>query len=93
MNQVAVWLLTTLVAYRIWRLVALDQLTEPLRVRIPTRLAYPVTCPWCSGTWITWATFAVTLLFVDMRLPILQAVAASTVVGWLGTIDADRDRE
>lgn len=89
MSELFVWVLVTLTAYRLWRLVALDVLTQPARDLIPTRMAYPVTCPWCSGTWVTAATFAVALLFVEMRLPVLQAAAASTVVGWVGTLDAD----
>lgn len=44
-------------------------------------------CPWCCGTIVTWAVFAVTAQFISIPLPLLQAIAASSLVGILGNHD------
>ena len=87
MSQLLVFVLGTLTAYRLWRLVGLDTITEPMRMRLPGRVTHMLECPWCAGSWIAFATFAVAAWLVDVRAPVLQALAAAAVVGWLGRLD------
>jgi hypothetical protein len=47
--------LTILAVWRIARLVAVDEVTRPLRERIAARgdtWAYFITCPWCVSVWL-----------------------------------------
>src|SRR5690606_17944281 len=80
--------LLALAAYRLWRLVALDYITESLRFRfLPegTVRSTFVTCPWCLGTWLVLALWLVTWLSIDtMRVPGLVLGSAATLVGLLG---------
>jgi hypothetical protein len=77
-------------SYRLWRLIAVDAITEPLRDRWLPHLSEwwdsLVTCPWCLGSWIafgvTWATDAV----VGLPVPFLVGLAAAVVVGVLGQL-------
>ena len=90
-----------LAAYRLWRLLALDELTRPLRARLfrtgpeGTRdprfgsALYWLRCPWCSGTWLSaLATLAADLL-VDggLEAPVLAGAAAAAMTGILGAHD------
>ena len=58
-----------LVAFRLWRLAALDRILDPLRSRLyaaarpdgtgpVAELAAWLGCPWCSGFWIAGAVAA-----------------------------------
>lgn len=55
--------LLALAAYRVWRLVAVDDLLEPWRGRVldrtPTKLDDFVNCPWCLGAWLSVAWWGV----------------------------------
>lgn len=42
-----------LAAYRITRLIAVDDLTAPLRDRVHGWLGELVTCPFCVGVWVS----------------------------------------
>lgn len=95
-------ILTTLLigvaAYRVWRIAARDQITEPLRHPIVARSDRPVwgwwwdliDCPWCLGFWVTGVLTVVVDVWV---LPLNTAegglvwFAASTVCGLLGRLD------
>ena len=94
-------LLFGLVAYRLWRLAALDTITEPLRARLLRRVepdgigpwatvAYWLACPWCAGFWIAGA---VVLLdgavagWSGWALPVWWGCAA--VVGLAATLAGD----
>jgi hypothetical protein len=76
-----------LASYRLWRLVAVDAITERPRdwllVRSPQWVDKMTMCPWCLGSWVafgvTWATDAA----VGVASPLLVALAAAVVVGWL----------
>jgi hypothetical protein len=74
-----------LVAYRVWRLLAVDELTATLRERLGPRTYDFVTCPWCFGFWATVAIglAAGTAGYLSGSLW-LVVPAASVVVGWLG---------
>lgn len=52
--------LLALATYRVWRLIAVDQITEPIRARFIFRdgrlwqwVADLVGCPWCLGWWLS----------------------------------------
>lgn len=91
-SQALQWALLTLAAYRVWRLVARDDITVPLRMRLPDRVADPVVCPWCAGTWIAVGTIAAARQWCDVEMPVVQAAASCVVVGLIGdridTVDA-----
>lgn len=96
------WLfvLGTLAAYRLWRLVALDDLPgwrdaieavdRWVSVHAGDRWADGISCPWCSGWWCCVAVFAIIdATGTPVPLPLLQMAAASTLVGLIGSrIDA-----
>ncbi len=84
-------------SYRLWRLAALDQITEPLRAPIVASerpvvrwLADGLLCPWCLGAWIV---AAMTLLwssvvgFESWVVAVAVGAAASAVTGMLGRVD------
>ena len=80
-----VWVaLIGVASYRLWRLLGEDTITEPLRDRLPEWALELVVCSWCLGSWVafgvTWLSDAV----VGLQAPILVAMAAAVVVGWLG---------
>jgi len=91
-TPLALWLILTLAAYRLWRLLALDSLTARPRDAILDRdgpvwgwLADGVYCPWCLGFWCCVAVFGGThALATPLALWPLQAAGASTLVGLIG---------
>lgn len=85
LDDLVLWLLVTLAAYRVWRAIGRDDVSERLRDVLSAPLRDPVECPWCLGFWVTLATFAVADVVVGLRLPVLQAVAGSAVVGLIGS--------
>lgn len=73
----------TLVAWRVWRIVAVDTITEPLRARFLFRdgrgwewFAELVTCPWCLGFWISGGVVAAYVFGVGLPWWLF-------LVGWL----------
>lgn len=85
------FILMALAAYRLFRLVALDTITEPARKRFKPdgKMGLFISCPWCAGAWISFGTVAVTAQCANVPLPILQALAVSCVVGFLGGFDGE----
>lgn len=89
------FLLLTLTAYRLQRIVTTDSWppSKWFRKRIAQRFggesswAEFFTCPFCFGFWATLAVFALATLCLDIPLPVLQALAASAVVGLIGVRD------
>ena len=85
------FLLITLAAYRLTRIITVDKVTERPRAWAEDRaadghpkLAYFVTCPWCVSMYVAAAVVAITDLIASVPLPGLQALAASTVCGLIG---------
>ena len=74
-----------LVSYRLFRLLAVDKITERLRERMSERVLDPWTCPWCLGFWVTVAVGLVAH-FVGWTTgtPWLVIPAAAVIVGLLG---------
>ncbi len=83
--------LMSLAAYRLWRLLAVDELppfmwlrekfTAAVERRFGAAWSLGVSCPWCSGAHISFLTVWVTTWFTSVPLPVLQAGAVSVVVG------------
>lgn len=90
MTLVAVATVTAL-AFRIWRLLAHDRLTQPLRDKWlggnPDGMVnYFMGCPWCLGTWLSVALtglWAATHPFTAWDFAGV-AGASSVLVGWAG---------
>lgn len=97
--MIAAWSIAAgLAAYRIYRLIARDSITEPFHGRInaasnSSRLAYWINellnCPWCLGFWISTALAVVGYLLghLDPVEAIIVALAASTVAGLASRVD------
>lgn len=88
--------LLTLASYRVWRLAALDSITEPIRARFIFRegrgwqfLADLIECPWCLGFWISGAASLAWLLAFDLSAWYLVLLwpAVSCLVGVLDWFD------
>lgn len=92
MNPLTAAVLLALSAHRLWRLTALDGITEAPRERLfpeGTRRRELVDCPWCLGSWLALAGWAVTWTAVaSLPVPGLVLGAAATLTGALGTADA-----
>lgn len=85
-----------LAVYRVWRIIAVDQITEPIRIRTIFRsgpvwswLEDLVTCPWCLGWWLSGAASVayVAALGLSWWWVVLLWPAVSCVVGFLGKLD------
>lgn len=89
------WALSTLAAYRLWRLLALDDLPGIAEGRAAldrwattdTRVRWvdAIRCPWCLGWWCCVLVFALVDLWTSLPLVVVQVAAASTVVGLIGS--------
>lgn len=88
--------LLTLASYRVWRLIALDSITEPIRARFIFRegrgwewLSMLVTCVWCAGFWLSGAVALGWLLAFGLPLGWLALLwpAVSALVGMLDWLD------
>lgn len=91
--------LLTLATYRVWRLLALDAITEPIRARFIFRegpvwqwLANMLECPWCAGFWLSGAASLAWLLSFDLSVWYLVLLwpAVSALVGILDWFDPSR---
>lgn len=96
--NLAIWMVIIgLSAFRIWRLLAIDTITEPLHGRI-NAMTTPAgqwlnqlwSCAWCLGFWISAAlTGAVwwTMAPYSIGEAIMITFAASTIVGFVARLD------
>lgn len=74
--------LVGLVAYRIWRFIALDKLGDRI---FGDRFAGEFfMCPWCLGFWITGAVTALAYFLGYVEDWAVTWIAASVIVGFLG---------
>lgn len=91
-----VFVLLCLAVYRVFRLIARDDITSPLRKplhlgdgRVRAWLRSGAECPWCLGSWLSVGATYVTHRYVYAMHPhwLLWAVAVACVVGFLGELD------
>lgn len=85
-----------LAAYRTWRIVGEDTITERLRKQFawkfnksggPTRSVAVldfISCPWCLGFWIALAWWGAWQLWPHATLVAAGAMAVAAVVGLIG---------
>ena len=83
-------LLLALAAYRTWKLLAEDTITEGLRKRIgPGKRTVFLECPWCAGFWIALAWWGLYQLWPSGTLIAAIPFVASAIVGILGHFTSD----
>lgn len=92
------FVLFALAAYRVTRLVVLDDVSLPLRSALAARFPAPgpsllvrlVNCSWCVGLWVA-LVGALVLHLVGLcplwSIVVLAWLAAATVVGFLSRVD------
>lgn len=73
-----------LAAYRTWRIVGEDTITEWLRTRMSTSVRNFVSCSWCLGLWCAFAWWGAWQLFPHATLVAAGAMAVAAVVGLIG---------
>ncbi len=85
MNEAVQVAITALAAYRLWRLIGRDSISEGFRGRLPERVRSWVECHWCGGSWVT---FGVVIVVFAVGWPalwsVLLALAAAALVGLVG---------
>lgn len=87
------WVLLTLAAFRLTRLVTTDDITQGFRDSIRERFGSKsnwftlVSCPWCVSCYLCSAVFLVDRYFWQPPVWLLAMVAAMSLVGYLGTYD------
>jgi len=91
-SAAVVWALATLASYRLWHLLAIDDLPgvaevrEALGDRMSPRYEAAIYCSWCLGFHCCVVVFvAIDLMGYSLPLPLVQVAAASTVVGLIGS--------
>ncbi len=95
MSHVPNWyesLLLALAAYRIFRIAAWDDITEPARLRLVRyaqkgyreRLATFIQCPHCLGFWVSIGIYLLWLWIPTATLVVATPFALSAIVGILG---------
>lgn len=93
MNEIFQWVLLTLTAFRLQRIVTADKwppsewFREGLKEQFGEESSWYLffTCPWCFGFWATLGVFSIAAYVVNVPYPILQSLAATAVVGILGS--------
>lgn len=99
MSLVVETLIVALVAYRLWRLLAIDDISLPIRkrleevagrywvrrrTRIADRALEMIECPWCLGSWIALGVaFGAWAVGWTTSAPLLVGLAAAVLVGLL----------
>lgn len=89
-------LLLALAAHRLWRLLAWDELTEPLRLRLVrynkpryrADLAHWIQCGWCLGFWVSLAWWGAWQVWQHGTVVAAVPFALSVVVGLLARFDS-----
>lgn len=86
-------LLLLAAAYRLWRLVAYDTITEGLRTSVLDRLDMKqhdrwsafLFCPWCLGFWMTLGWWVAWQIWPHATLVVAGPFAMSLAVGIIGS--------
>lgn len=84
-----VFILLTLACYRVWRLIGMDDVSAPLRLKLPDVVSKPLECQWCAASWVSLAGVYLADRYVTELSGhwLLWAVAVSCAVGFLGKLD------
>ncbi len=77
-----------LAAYRTWRLIAEDTITEPVRQRLVRReyVSELVSCPWCLGSWIAAVWWACWYLWPHTTSAVAAPFAIAALVGLVASV-------
>lgn len=85
-----------LAVYRLWRIIAVDQITEPIRnlfiwnnTPLWNWITDLVTCPWCLGFHLSIVMWALWTFLPQVGYPVVTILAMSTLVGLIGKLDGD----
>jgi hypothetical protein len=73
-----VLVVVALAAARVWVLVGKDEITEPVRDRLPARVAGWLECPYCAGAWVAFG--AVGAFYLGVPLWVFEAFAVAMAV-------------
>jgi uncharacterized protein DUF1360 len=102
------FVLASLAVYRLWRLLAEDDILEPVRRRVLRYVGWKVgddlpadyrgrwaeflTCPWCAGFWLGLLAWMFWLFAPSLALVVATPFALSAAVGLIRT-NLDRPEE
>lgn len=96
MSDALLFVLTAAAAYRAWRFFAVDdlppitalreRLVDATAARHGTEWADGVTCPWCSGFWVSAATVGIVWAVHGLPMPGLWFLAVPAAVALIATI-------
>lgn len=81
MTPVEAAVLIGLASWRLWRLIARDDITAPFHTRLQGWPHRMVDCPWCLGTWIAFAVTAAVDQVHPLPVPWVIAAAAAIILG------------
>lgn len=90
MSHELLFVVLVFAAYRVTRFVTVDTIVDVPRQwmldRVPEKLGEGLTCPWCIGSWISFAVVAIAWLFVELPLPGAWFLAVAAGVGLVAKI-------
>lgn len=88
MSDGLVLLALVLAAYRIWRLVAVDEVFDSVRGRVIGEgfLHTLLSCAWCAGSWVAFAAVGGLWAVRPLPLPALWFGAVAAGVGLVHTV-------
>lgn len=82
--------LLALAVYRCCRIAGWDEITEPIRKRLPAGLVHFLSCPWCLGAHLSWMAYLAWRFEPRPTLIVSTVLALSAAVGLItSNLDAD----
>lgn len=88
------FLVLSLAAYRLTRLIIRDTIVDSLRNKVwdrfppeSTKIGYLISCPWCMGFWFSLGLYFCYTIVPLQTLWISHVLALSAVVGLLTALD------
>ena len=80
------FVMLSLAVYRVRRLIAKDDISAPIRIRLPDPIRKWLECDWCGASWISIGAVYATHRWLIRLGPhwLLWAVAVACVVGLVG---------
>jgi hypothetical protein len=86
-NQPFLFIILSLGAFRLTRLLTQDTIAEPVRETIwkkfppSTAFGYLWTCNWCMGFWVAVFVFSMWLLAPEFTIVVSLVLSISTIIG------------